>query len=212
MRQITKGAEPAEITAWKAANRALPNYCYGSLTADHRQAIRAALIQEQRGLCAYTGRRIDNGSCHIEHLRPQAHCRHGEDVEYNNLVACVPAPNTPKLPYGAHKKGDWPPVADEHLFVSPLTGGCVARFSFRLNGKVGASNAGDAAAIETIKRLGLDDAALEKLRKASIDATLAVKGRGPASIDIGDARRRLRSLELAEQQGGQIEPFSFVLT
>ena len=108
MRQITKSAEPPELTSWKAANRADPNYCYASLTADHRQAIRDSLVAEQRGLCAYTGRRIDIGSCHIEHLRPQVHCGRGEDVDYRNLVAGVPAPNTPQLPYGAHNKRDWP--------------------------------------------------------------------------------------------------------
>ena len=44
-----------------------------------------------RGLhmCAYTGRRIDADSCHIEHLRPQAHCGIGEDVHYRNVVAGV---------------------------------------------------------------------------------------------------------------------------
>jgi uncharacterized protein (TIGR02646 family) len=204
MRQISKGAEPAVLTQWKAQNRALPTYCYGSLSADHRLAIRTSL-------CAYTGRRIGVESCHIEHLRPQAHCGHGEDVDYRNLVAGVPAPNTPKLPYGAHRKGAWPTIADEHLFVSPLSGGCAARFSFRLNGQIEAANAIDAAAVETITRLGLNAPALVQLRKAAIEATLQIRGRGPASIGIADARRRLRDLEQAEQQIGTLEPYSFVL-
>ncbi|NIK87601.1 uncharacterized protein (TIGR02646 family) [Rhizomicrobium palustre] len=211
MRQINKGAEPAELTAWKAQNRASPNYCYASLTATHRLAVRNALVREQRGLCAYTGRRIDVGSCHIEHLRPQTHCEIGEDVDYRNLVASVPAPNTPQLPYGAHKKGDWPTRADEHLFVSPLSGGCADRFSFRLNGEVEARSATDNAAVETIVRLGLNDDALVQLRKAAIAATLQIRGRGPASIRIADARKRLRDLEQAEQQAGTLEPYSFVL-
>src|SRR5690606_8588398 len=110
-----------------------------------------------------TGRRIDVGSCHIEHLRPQSHCTVGDDVDYRNLVAGVPAPNTPQLPYGAHKKADWPNGAEEHLFVSPLSAGCAARFSFRLNGEVGARNPADNAAVETIQHLGLNDQALVKL-------------------------------------------------
>ncbi|KAI95728.1 hypothetical protein T281_03840 [Rhodomicrobium udaipurense JA643] len=211
MRQINKGAEPGELTQWKAQNRALPNYCYTSLAAAHRLAVRTALVTEQRGLCAYTGRRIDVENCHIEHLRPQAHCGIGEDVDYRNLVAGVPAPNTPQLPYGAHKKADWPAVADEHLFVSPLSGGCAARFSFRLNGEVEAADSADNAAVETIARLGLNDEALVQLRKAAIAATLQIRGRGPASIGIADARRRLRDLERAEQQAGALEPYSFVL-
>lgn len=212
MRQISKGTEPPVLTAWKAENRAHPNYCYGSLTAGHREAIRKALVAEQRGLCAYTGRRIDVTSCHIEHLRPQTHCEPGEDVDYRNLVAGVPEPNTKhKLPYGAHRKDDWPAVAEEHLFVSPLAAGCRDRFSFRLNGEVKARNADDLAAAETIKRLGLNDTALIRLRKAAIDATLQMHGRGPASIGIADARRRLRDLEQAEGREGTLEPYSFVL-
>lgn len=211
MRQITKAAEPVELTAWKARNRALPNYCYGSLTAAHRLTVRTALVAEQRGLCAYTGRRIDVDNCHIEHLRPQVHCGHGEDVDYRNLVVGVPAPNTPRLPYGAHRKADWPTVADEHLFVSPLSNGCAARFSFRLNGEVEAARATDTATAETITRLGLNDRALVQLRKAAIEATLQVHGRGPASLGIADARHRLRDLAQAEQRARTLEPFSFVL-
>jgi len=211
MRQINKGAEPAVMTAWKATNRALPNYSYASLSAAHRDEIRTALVAEQRGLCAYTGRRIENSTCHIEHLRPQCHCRPGEDVDYRNLVAGVPAPNTPRLPYGAHKKDSWPTVPDEYLFVSPLSGGCNARFAFNLRGEVAPAQVGDTAASETIERLGLNDLALVQLRKAAIDATLQIRGRGPASIDVADARRRLRTLAQAEEQAGPLEPFSFVL-
>ncbi|WP_419318833.1 retron system putative HNH endonuclease [Caulobacter sp. ErkDOM-E] len=212
MRQINKGSEPAEHTQWKGQNKALPNFCYAALTAEHRRAIRENLVHEQRGLCAYTGRRIEIDSCHIEHLKPQSHCGPGEDIDYRNLVAGVPAPNTPQLSYGAHKKADWPPVAAEHLFVSPLSAGCGARFSFRLSGEVAASNVGDAATTETITRLGLNEKALVQLRKSAIDATLQIRGRGLASIDVGDARRRLNDLERAEQQNGPLEPYSFVLT
>jgi uncharacterized protein (TIGR02646 family) len=211
MRQITKGGEPAEFTAWKAANRARPNYCYASLSAAHRLTLRTSLVTEQRGLCAYTGRRINVDSCHIEHLRPQVHCVNGEDVDYRNLVAGVPAPNTPKLPYGAHKKADWPTVADQHLFVSPLSAGCAGRFSFKLNGEVESANAADVAATETIFRLGLNAQALVQLRRAAIEATLQIRGRGRASIGIADARRRLRALQQAERQAGILEPYSFVL-
>jgi uncharacterized protein (TIGR02646 family) len=211
MRQIIKNAEPTVLIAWKAANRSLPTYCYGSLSAAHRQALRTALVAEQRGLCAYTGRRIDIDSSHIEHLRPQTHCATGEDVDYRNLVASVPAPNTPQLPYGAHKKDHWPSIADEHLFVSPLSGGCDVRFLFKLNGAVEAANSHDAAATETIGRLGLNADALVQLRKAAIGATLQIRGKGPSSIGIADARRRLRDLKLAEQQTGILEPYSFVL-
>lgn len=208
MRQVAKGAQPDELRVWKAANRALPNYCYAALSAAQRLAIRISLIGEQRGLCAYTGRRIEDGSCHIEHLVPQAHCQRGEDVDYRNIVACVPAPNAARLTYGAHRKGDWPSISDRHLFVSPLKAGCASRFVFHLNGEV---EGADAAAGETVTRLGLNEPILVHMRKQAIDATLRARGGGPASLPLADARRRMRGLAQAEQQAGVLEPFSFVL-
>lgn len=210
MRQISKGPEPAPLADWKAENHGLVNYSYASLGAVHRQAIRASLVGEQRGLCAYTGRRIEDGSCHIEHLRPQSHCVNGEDLDFGNLVAAVPAPNTPTLPYGAHKKDNWPSLAEEPSFVSPLSEGCEGRFEFDLRGHV-ASAPGDAAASTTIDRLALDHPQLVELRKAAIDATLVAPRKGPASLDIADAEKRIQSLEMADQGADPLEPFSFVL-
>jgi uncharacterized protein (TIGR02646 family) len=211
MRQIHKRIEPHCLTEWRAAAHNDPNYGYDLIDANLRCKIRQALVAEQGGLCSYTGRRISDASCHIEHPKPQVHCVDGEDVSYSNMLACVPAPNAPALPYGAHRKRAWPDAAQAAQFVSPLQPGCGLRFVFNLKGEIEPRNKEDAAAAETIKRLGLDHTSLTQLRKAAIEGTLGVRGRGPAALDARNARRRLAGLNAAELGQGQLEPFSFVL-
>lgn len=211
MRQIQKRHEPHRLTQFRAAYQSDPNFNYNLIDTSLRKEIRQALMAEQRGLCAYTGRRIDDDSCHIEHLKPQRHCLKGEDISYSNMVACVPAPNAPDLPYGACRKRDWPDTTQIALFVSPLQPDCEARFSFTLRGQINASHPGDRAAEETIKHLGLDHQELEQLRKSAIDGTLAFHGRGPASLSITEARKRLTRLIRAEGNNDPLEPFCFVL-
>ncbi len=211
MRQIMKRPEPRNLTHWRAANQNDLNFGYGLINADLRAEIRQALVAEQGGLCAYTGRRMDEASCHIEHPTPQAHCGHGEDVSYSNMLACVPAPHAPRLLYGAHRKGSWPTPMEAPLFVSPLRPACGTRFSFTLRGEIEPRNPADHAAAETISRLGLKHPLLSQLRKAAIDRTIGVHGKGPASLDLKNARKRMSSLTAAEQNNGGLEPFSFVL-
>jgi len=211
MRHIRKSNEPQSLTQWRSAHQTDPNFGYGMIEANLRGEIRQALVAEQGGLCAYTGRRINKASCHIEHPKPQTHCMNGEDASFANMLACVPAPNAPGLPYGAHKKGSWPDATEEALFVSPLRPRCEERFSFTLNGEIRASSPRDAAATKTIDRLGLNHSLMKQFRKAAIDATLEVRGRGRASLDLHRARARLYGLRAAEQNHGPLEPFCFVL-
>lgn len=211
MRQIRKQAQPLALTEWIAANQNGPNCTYASLNGDLRRTIREALVAEQGHLCAYTGRKIDAETCHIEHLKPQAHCQRLEDVMYRNLVAAVPQPNTPKLPYGAHLKDNWPSNAEAALFVSPLQNGCAARFSFNFRGQIQPANAADAAASETIKRLGLEHDVLVGFRREAINRTLQAPGKGPASLDAKAARRRLEGLQQQDLDAPVLEQFSFAL-
>jgi uncharacterized protein (TIGR02646 family) len=211
MRRIQKSNEPRRLIEWRAAHRHDVNFGYDLIDPGLRREIRHALVAEQRGLCAYTGQRIGTETCHIEHPKAQVHCVNGEDVAYSNMLACVPAPNAPALPYGAHRKGAWPGPTQAALFVSPLRPGCGDRFAFSLRGEMTPRNAGDNAAAETIRNLALDHAALTQLRKAAIDGTLGRPGRGPASLDLRTSRRRLTGLTAAEAGNGPLEPFSFVL-
>ena len=220
MRQIRKKGEPIELTAFRAAHVNDPNFGYGLVNTQLRRVIQDSLIDEQRGICAYTGRRIDLFSSHIEHLKAQEVCRRdnreagrklGQDVAYSNMVACFPRPNYPQqLPYGAHPKGSWPDDAEAGLFLSPLTPGCESRFSFNLQGEVSPARSGDLAAAETIKRLGLAVDDLNELRKAAIGGTLGLKHHRTL-LDLPRARRRLSQLRYADGSVGHLEPFCFVL-
>jgi uncharacterized protein (TIGR02646 family) len=214
MRHIMKQTDhPEEMIEWQEENIHCVNNCYGHIPSTVRAKIKEQLIAEQGGICAYTGMRIDAHTSHIEHLQPQTHCRNGEDVAYQNMVACSPGPGQQDPPYGAKQKGQWPDPSNAYLFVSPLSPGCEARFNFDMRGKITPAGSGhqDAAVAETIKRLGLDHSQLTELRNKAIRATLATRERGPGSLPLADARKRLQSLRQDEETQGTLEPFCFVL-
>lgn len=209
MRHIQKGNEPRDLGEWRTRCMKGPNFNYDSIDAELRRNIRQALVAEQRGLCAYTGRWINDTMCHIEHLKPRAHCEKGEDVFYGNMVACVPAPNTARLPYGAHQKGSWPDPTQEGLFVSPLRPECETRFTYTSRGEMKPARQDDIAAAETIHRLGLNNDRLRQLREAAIEET--VEFSGDASASLRNARTLLAQINRAEQGYGPLRPFTFVL-
>jgi uncharacterized protein (TIGR02646 family) len=211
MREINAQHEPAALTEWRAASQNDINFGYNLMPGELRTVVKAALVTEQRGLCAYTGIGIDSNNSHIEHLNPQVHCERGEDVTYFNLVACYPAPNAPHVPFGAIRKRNWPTPPERYLFVSPRSKGCEKRFRFNLRGVISAVGENDEAVKMTIRRLGLDELALTAQRKAALDATLEFLGNGPASLDLKSARKRLLGLEGAEKGTARLEPFCFVL-
>lgn len=208
MRWIRKLPEPHALTQWRARYSSDINFGYDLLrgSQDTIRTVTGALLREQGWLCAYTGRRIDTDTCHIEHLKAQTHCLPEETVAYSNMVACYPSPNRKqKTPYGAEEKGSWPHPSEQHLFVSPLDQACEERFTFNLRGEIREQTENDQAAKTTIEKIGLDHRELVARRKAAIQGTL---GRSN-SLSLKDARRRLNSLR--SHQEGQREPFCFVL-
>lgn len=179
MRRIQKGNECGALSRWRTDNAAVPqNLVYGGGGFPGADVLNA-LLAEQGHLCAYTLKRIDSTSAHIEHLKPQRKCReedalceasnltlNREDVVWSNMVACFPAPSNAAPPgYGAVKKDGWWPDTGVTGFVSPLNADCESRFQFEMNGEMRPANAGDAAASETIKAIGLDDDRLKELRR-----------------------------------------------
>lgn len=211
MRTIDAQPEPPTYTEWRAASQADINYGYDLIPSELRGQLKAALIAEQRGICAYTGIGLTLAHSHIEHLIPQAHCARGVgDVAYINMAACYPGPEDGYVPFGAIFKANWPSPEEQHLFVSPRSPGCEERFRFSIRGVISA-NADDEAARVTIERLGLNSPRLEGMRREAINATLQWHGRHPPLLDLVAARRRLTSLERAENENGPLEPFCFAL-
>ncbi len=207
MREISGGHEPQELTEWKLRT---PGMGYNNMPSGLRDLVKGKLVREQRELCAYTGLRIAPETSHIEHLTPQEHCSHGQDVAYTNMVACYPTPGA-FAQFGAVRKGNWPNPAEAHLFVSPRSHGCEARFAFSLRGTITSAQENDASAGRTIQELRLDHKILNGYRKEAIDATLASRNRGPASLNMKSASQRLSQLERKETESGPLEPFCFVL-
>ncbi len=221
MRKIEKRNEPAELTRWRAAHQADPdgggiNYGYDALRQSPPVVARLleSLIAEQGGLCAYTGRRIDRDSTHVEHLRPQTpwKAQRGLDVTYSNMVGCWPQSNGPRGQYGAHPKEDWPAPGEEALFVSPLSSGCEARFVFNQRGEIKPANPADQAAATTIGKLKLDHKLLTALRGREIESVLGTM----RSLSLKEARQRLRSIQVAEAaltDGADVplDPYCFAL-
>ena len=208
MRWIRKPPEPRALTEWRALHNSDVNFGYALLRSSQEtiRTVTDALLREQGGLCAYTGIRIAMGSCHIEHLKAQAHCSPAETVLYSNLVACHPSPNPRhKTPYGAEQKGNWPDPSEQHLFVSPLDRTCEKRFAFTLRGGIREQADGDQAAKTTIERIGLDHPELVAFRRAAIQGTLGRRN----NLPLRDARRRLNFLR--SHREGRREPFCFVL-
>jgi len=89
VRTITKGAEPASLTA----HRQTPHSDYDNY-AD-KDALRRALVNEQRGLCCYCMGRIyvERSKMRIEHWQSQK--KHpNEQLNYRNLLgACMGGEN-----------------------------------------------------------------------------------------------------------------------
>lgn len=208
MQRIEKRPEPAELTQWRNEFRNDPNFGYDLLCGkDAHDAVLGALLAEQGGICAYTGKKIraQNGdkpaTAHVEHLFPQKHCSAAESVAYDNLVACFPGPNAPAVSFGATFKKSWPAGDERKLFVSPLTAGCEDRFKFNQRGEITTARVVDQPAKETIRRLGLDSVELTRLREAAVKPLLSMQ-----------SGKQIRSrLNAIERESGTYSEFRFVL-
>ena len=103
MRRITKGREPASLTAYRFVN--------GASYEGYRDKdkLRRCLAKEQRGLCCYCMSRIrpSPGAMRVEHW----HCQHshsGEQLDYANMLgACMGNQGMPaKHQHCDARKGD----------------------------------------------------------------------------------------------------------
>lgn len=204
MRTIHKGGQPQELIQWKADNAATPqNLVYGGSFPG--EAVRRALLVEQFHLCAYTLRGLKTAaecqaagqdtraSCHIEHLLPQSRGIPGEDIDFQNLVACFP-PSQSKVAceFGAHAKADFDPSTGG--FVSPLSQMAEAHFEFDERGGIRGLTADG---ISTINVLKLDQKTLVNDRAAVIRGYLQPKGK---KLSAQAARRLAQEVLKADAQ------------
>lgn len=230
MKTIRKRPQPKALAEWRTprlSRNQLPGMgmdcTYEELRRDARalHAVEQSLLDEQGGICAYTGIKLTAGAeqdarFHLEHLVPQKHCTkvRGLDADYRNLVACWPQPNCGFEPaFGARKKDNWPSPEESKLFVSPLDPGCTTSFTFNHRGEITAATPENAAANETIDKLGLADPSLTALRRSAIQGALSPASR---QIKLKEARKLLREIEddaarLDKGESASLRPFCFAL-
>lgn len=126
------------------------------------QRLRAHLVNEQKGLCAYCCARITVDNSHNEHIEP----RHKKDgsysvrsLDYGNIVASCNSDTT----CGKHKENDY----DEKRFVSPLQADCESGFSYDPDGYMHGDE-------YTISLLNLNSYGLQKARRSVYKAIMGL--------------------------------------
>ncbi len=206
MKKINKQNQPTELQQWRDKNGKVPENLKYGCGGFPNDAVLNALLAEQGFLCAYTLLKISAAKAHIEHVKPQAQCQNGEDVAWNNMVACFPQPCAQNPGYGAVQKDSW---WDESEFVSPLAETCESRFKFKNDGSITIAAAADTAAKTTIKKLNLDCDRLREARKnAILKAGLHKKAQHPMT-SVPTVRRFAD--ELSQRQSNEFAEFCTVL-
>jgi uncharacterized protein (TIGR02646 family) len=202
MRQISKGAEPASLTA----HRQTPHCDYANY--GRKDNLRNALVTEQRGICCYCMGRVRNEpmAMKIEHWR----CRSGhpaEQLSYRNLLgACLGGDGQPlHLQHCDTRKGDreldWNPADAAHRIET--------RVRYELDGSIHAHDPGFNAQLNDVLNLNLP--VLKNNRKGVYDAVLEwwhserTKGQGPVP------RHRIERERNRHAAGGaQLSPYGQV--
>lgn len=163
MRSITKGPEPVSLIA----HRKTPHSDYQNYNA--KDALRRALVSEQRGLCCYCMGRIgpERSSMKIEHWRSQARYS-AEQLNYRNLLgACLGGDDQPPhLQHCDTRKGDrdfkWNPADPVHHIET--------RIRYEADGSIRASEADFDGQLDNVLNLNLLE--LRNHRKGVLDALL----------------------------------------
>ena len=169
MKYIVKGPESQAFADWKALANDNWHPTYDNLDRDTKKAVKDALMAEQGYLCCYCECRLTSDDSHIEHFRPQSD-ESVDPLDFSNMLcSCQSNVRQGKRLRCGHHKGDW---FDDELLVSPLDPSCESRFSFTGDGHIRPTKENDAAASETIERLGLDIPKLIASRAKAIEPFL----------------------------------------
>nr|WP_275583542.1 retron system putative HNH endonuclease [Archangium primigenium] len=184
---------------WEAFSKRFPTI---------KSALKAALVQEQFGVCCYCERDLTGGA-HIEHLMPKS-LASALTYDYANLLAsCEGEKGKGRAPETCgHLKGT------RALPIHPLMPDCSAYFVFSSSGTVGPSPeaARHAPALGSISILGRDSARIVALRRvaiADIEAQLPPPGATPEAkaLLLAEVQRLLVAYS-APDANGRLAPFA----
>jgi uncharacterized protein (TIGR02646 family) len=208
MKFVQKGGPPHRYRTWCRGVHGKNEEDYREMPGDMKSLLLAELTKEQGEICAYTMKRIDMDTSHIEHIKPESLCRidsKGSDLDFSNMLACFPRDGMRRVcRYGAQKKDDW---WNPTLFVSPLNPACERMFRFTIDGAVSAVRS-NAAALNTIRVLSLDHPTLAEDRRRAIDEFIYGQG-GSAPLSRAKASR-LRK-EVCTRSDGRFIEFCIAL-
>ncbi len=169
MKHIQKYGEPQAFIEWKALANADWQPSYADLSGATKQTVKEALMADQGYLCCYCERRLTDNDSHIEHFRPQRDPA-VDPLDYDNLLcSCQQQLRRGEPRHCGNLKDEW---FDETLLVSPLSPDCEGRLAYTGQGLIKPAGEEDAAAAETITRLGLAIPKLNALRSHAIEPFL----------------------------------------
>lgn len=200
MRAITKRTEPHSLTEHRAADHA----SYENFQS--KDELRAALVQEQRGLCCYCMGRVknDTSKTKIEHWQCQERFPAQELVYRNLLAACKGGEGRPKKEQHCDtRKGNndikWNPAERDHAIES--------RVSYSIDGLIQSDDEEFDQQLNGI--LNLNTALLQTQRKSALDGLLQWyrKERTKRQITNTELRRELARL-IGHDEDQPLEPFS----
>ena len=169
MKYIEKQVEPILFTEWKALANDDWQPTYDDLSGNEKKAVKYALMAEQGFICCYCERQLIDNDSHIEHFKPQSDPS-VDPLDYSNLLcSCQDQLEKGEPRHCGNLKEDW---FDNELLISPLEAICKNRFNYTGLGDIEPVSTDDKAAIETIKRLGLDIPKLNDQRAKAIEPFL----------------------------------------
>lgn len=169
MKHITKYQEPEALIQWKEKANESWQPTYDGMPGEVKQTVKESLRSEQGNLCCYCERELSDNDSHIEHFMPQS-APVVDPLDYFNLLCSCQKQIEKGEPRhcGTLKEGWYDPI----LLISPLAPDCEEHFAFTGNGFIKPSGHNEAAASETIKKLGLGIPKLNDLRAKVIEPFL----------------------------------------
>jgi uncharacterized protein (TIGR02646 family) len=201
MRLLQKASEPRELAEY----RSMPDAHFDRLPTFVKNAIRQALVREQRGLCCYCMARVEPTAALSDHRMKIEHLvARSVDPDlaltWTNLLACC---------FGNDAKARTPKHCDTSkrdrvLTVSPFRAEDIASLSYRENGEIQTSRA--ELAFDITSTLNLNLAELCNNRQVALRTLLQ-------SIDLTHPTSRHAALRrcTTPDKKGELPPFAGAL-
>ena len=207
MKSIAPGGAPHEFTTWVGAQPVATRTYDALVGTDAHVKLREQRLEQQGYVCPYTQVELTGADqCHVEHITPQTQ-NPALQLDYDNMIACYPAPNAPHPGYGAVQKAGT--AVSPNTFVWPTERTTEHRFAFDRTGAVRAASDNDSAAKNAISMLKLDGQTLVDLREAAIRSVgLAANSPRPKSA----AAARTFAHQVLQRTNGRYEPFCVALS